>query len=122
MNIIDQWTTGAWDPDPDALAWLRSRPTALHDLMQAFPPSAVVKAKEPFMLIIPAPGRYGIVTSWIEPTAGRPAGMVTVRDLLAEIEDSPHADMRAQCTPDALEVVAHWRGWTPERVRETLSH
>lgn len=113
QSWIAEWTKDReWAPNDEGVAWLRERPKELHPLMVDFPPSCVVRAKKP--LLIPAQGTCGVVRSWFEPSEKNPRGLVGICQ-------TPHeGEVRAQCSPEDLEVVGFWCGWTHERVKAVL--
>lgn len=118
-ELIKQWCSGDREPDEDGIAWLRARPECLHDLMQRFPPSCVVRAIAGKSFVVPGPGRLGIVSSWVEPDSDCPCGQVSVRHLDEEISRIS-GGILGYCRADDLEVVAYWKGWTPERLQQVL--
>ncbi len=92
------------EPDDWTIKWIRSCSAEQQKMLLRFPPSCVVKGKVP--LGVPSPGRFGIV--------------VNVSGKFVYVIDGPEGDIKAECKPNWLEVVGYWKGWTPERVAETL--
>lgn len=111
MDEVKNWVEGEWTSDNESLEWIKSRPEAVKKMMLAFPPSCVVKAN--INLHCPKPDEFAIVTSFYEPSSEHPNGLITVRD-------GGEGEIRHQCEPEWLEVVAYWRGWTPEKMQEVL--
>ena len=109
MDWVAEWVRGEWVEDTESIAWLKDRPPVIKEMMLIFPPSCVVRANQ--RLHCPAPGGFGIVTSYFEPCEEKPSGLISVRN-------GPEGDTRHQCQPEWLEVVAYWQGITPERLCE----
>lgn len=96
----------------ELLEWMRER-APVHELMRRFPPACKVQAN--VSLAVPRPGEVGIVVSYGEPGPDTPDGWLGVV--------SPNGilpDVRAQCTPEQLEVIGYDRV-TPEEVSELLA-
>lgn len=53
-------------PPAEAIEWIRSRPESVQRLMIEWPPMCVVKTLPGVILLIPAPGVEGTVTSYYE--------------------------------------------------------
>ena len=106
QSWIAEWVADvAWTEDAESIAWFRERPAILRPLLIRFPPSCVVRPLR--ALRVPVEGTLGVVESWSE-------------DGSIGVSQSPSGFVRGYCDPDDLQVVAYWRGWTPERMREVL--
>ena len=88
--------------------WVLGRPKEIQRLMIDWPPQATVRAKPGVILMVPAPGIEGTVTSWFE------SGTVGVDAPLSRAETSPAtgetleagAVMHAcEVEPEQLEIV-----------------
>lgn len=97
-----------FDWNEEAVAWMRSRPEPVRQLMRRFPPSCLVRADRP--LVCPAPGEVAQVVSIFEPSDGCPDGRVSVFDPESAI------NVRCECDPEWLEVVGYWGDMSPELV------
>jgi len=86
------------------LHWLKTRPAVIIELILKFPPDAKVKANR--TLDLPRPGEIGIVSSYFED------GTISVV--------VPNRDIRAQCRPEWLELVACRPGMSPKDIKERL--
>lgn len=106
-----QWMLGEWVEDTDTVDWMRKLPSSVRELMLKFPPSCIVAANRE--LLIPSAGEVAIVTSYLEPNAEHPGGMVAVRQ-------SPDSILTAECDPEWLRVVGFYQGITSGRVAELL--
>ena len=112
IDWVKAWQAGVLDISAESAQWLQDRPRNIHKLMIKFPPSCLVKAN--IDLAIPAPNTIGIVTSYHEPDADHPDGLIGVRA-------NPDALICGQCLPEWLEVVGYYKGeFTPELMKNIL--
>src|ERR1700723_928774 len=119
-GLSEDWVSAWIDPslraieavDAAIMHEIRGLPRSLHVLVVAFPPASVVRAKPSAELLIPAPGRHGIVYSLIEPDRSNPA--------LVSVVAHPAARFTGRCFPEDLEVVGFHQGWDHDRVRRAL--
>lgn len=90
--------------------WVRERPAEIQKLMIDWPPEATVRAKPGVVLMVPAPGVEGTISSWFE------SGTLGVDAPLLMTETSPATGetleagttMHAQeVRPDQLELVSY---------------
>lgn len=106
-----EWQSGEVEFDKEAKAWMRSRPEEIRGLMLRFPPSCLVRGKR--SLVCPAVGKLAIVTSYFEPDAENPEGLIGVRE-------SPEGDVTCQCRPEWLEVTGYYKGMDFYKVKAIL--
>lgn len=102
----------------EAVAWMRSRPQVIKDLMLKFPPVCTVKANRP--LDCPQQGKTGEVISYHDD------GTVSVGGV-SFIFDTP---IKANCKTEWLEVVGYYtntisgdvqdEAWVREVLEETV--
>lgn len=92
----------------ETLSWLRDRPALLYPLIRRFPPGCSVRAKVP--LVCPGPGKVGRVISYFE------GGTVGV---LGEDTFMGMGDVKAECSPDDLELVSS-EMVSPEEIADLL--
>lgn len=104
---VEHWLTTPLTAGESQIAWIRSRPLCIKELMVQFPPLCLVKAKPEQLLMIPSPGSVGIIVSYVE------NGEVSV-------QDSPESAYRALCKTNWLEVVGYKTPMTPAWVLRVL--
>lgn len=54
------------EPPPDVIAWLKSRPQVIRELMLRFPPGCLVRTKPGVDLFEPQPGTIGLLRGYHE--------------------------------------------------------
>ena len=106
-----EWEKGVVWPTSEAVAWLRGLPDPIKALARAFPPSCIVRGT--VALRCPAPGQVAIVTSYIDPDARCPRGLISVRS-------HPEGLTGHRCKPEQLEVVGYYKGLIPEVLAKLL--
>lgn len=91
----------------ELLGFLRGLPPAVLEVAERFPPGAIVRAGDGHRLICPAPGKIGLVTSYLENDDDTVSVNVEGGSVVGPIA--------AACDPDWLEVVedasAEQRDW-----------
>lgn len=88
--------------------WVHQRPEPIQQLMIAWPPQAVVRARNGVVLMVPGPGVEGTVASWFEDgTIGVEAALPTaVTNPAGETLEAGQV-LRGACDPEKLEIVRY---------------
>ena len=104
------------DDQRQGLEWIRSRPPEIREVMRAFPPSCRVVAVEQ-SLRCPAPGRVGVVVSYILDKNTR-----VVELTVADWDDfAAGSGTRHGCKLEWLIPVGYCGNMTPEWVEAVLA-
>lgn len=120
QTLVREWCDGTWEPEDEALEWLRSRPDNVKELMLAFPPSCIVRSIPGESHVVPGLGRFGIVSSYVEPGDESPNGQVSVRDLEDAMFERP--GILGYCDPKKLEVVSFYKTLTPDYLKSVFAN
>lgn len=92
---------------PWAREWILSRPPAIHEVMIAFPPNSVVRAREGFSSAVLRPTRVGLIPGYREYADGVDIHVLS-------------GGLMACCKPEWLELIGCHAGITPEVIKAVL--